>query len=282
MAPRAHLVELDIAWHDPRENHARALRLLDREGTSPGDLAVLPEMFATGFSFETALTIDRDGTTLAFVRKVARDRGIWVAAGRSIASGNAGAPGESPRALNVLTVAGPDGAVACEYTKVHPFTIGGEAERFDSGRAPAMFDWGDGGLRVCPTICYDLRFPELYRLGVLGGAEAFIVAANWPDARQAHWRALLIARAIENQAFVLGVNRCGSDPRLRYAGGSIAISPRGEVLGELPASDAPNGPDGRILSVEISPEEARTWRRKFPALQDIRLLDRAMGRHPPR
>jgi predicted amidohydrolase len=118
---------------------------------------------------------------------------------------------------------------------------------------------------VCPAICYDLRFPELFRLGLLKGAEVYALGANWPDARQAHWRALLIARAIENQAFVLGVNRTGRDPHLNYAGGSIAVGPQGEVLGELAAEEA-------VLSVEIAPREVHAWREKFPAWKDGKLL----------
>src|SRR5690606_2545669 len=85
-------------------------------------------------------------------------------------------------------------------------------------------------------ICYDLRFPELWRLGALAGAEVFTIGASWPDARQHHWRSLLIARAIENQAYVVAVNRVGRDPHLGYAGGSMIVSPMGEVLAEADAA----------------------------------------------
>jgi predicted amidohydrolase len=95
----------------------------------------------------------------------------------------------------------------------------------------------------------------------------FAIGACWPDSRHAHWRALLIARAIENQAFVLGVNRTGKDPALSYAGGSIAVGPRGEVIAEL-------GAEERVLSVEIQPSALREWRSKFPAWKDGRLLGR--------
>ncbi len=260
---KAHLVELDIAWHDRKENVARVRRLLDGAGVARGDLVVLPEMFDTGFSFETVVTIDAGGETLGFVSGLATELGAWVAAGRSVASGD--------RALNVMTCVDAEGKTVCEYAKIHPFSIGGEDERFDAGKEVRSFAWG--GLRVVPTICYDLRFPELYRLGVLAGGEAFIVAANWPESRQSHWRALLIARAIENQAYVLGVNRCGSDPRLRYLGGTIVVSPRGEVVAETTGEAVC---PGRVLSVEIDADEVRTWRRKFPALRDIRLLGEAM------
>jgi len=115
------------------------------------------------------------------------------------------------------------------------------------------------------SICYDLRFPELFRMGVLQGAQLIALGANWPDARHTHWRALLIARAIENQAFVLGVNRTGTDPHLSYAGGTIAIDPRGTILGEL-------GHGEGVLSIDIDPKVVTDWRATFPALRDIRLI----------
>src|SRR5690606_21197988 len=115
-------------------------------------------------------------------------------------------------------------------------------------------------------VCYDLRFAELFRRGLKLGAEVYVIGANWPAARAAHWRTLLVARAIENQAVVLGVNRCGNDPHLAYAGGPIAVGPKGDILGEL--GEAPG-----ILSVEVSPESIRDWREEFPAWRDARLLN---------
>jgi omega-amidase len=109
-------------------------------------------------------------------------------------------------------VFGAGGKLLAEYAKVHPFTFGREPEAFEGGDGVVTYAWG--GLTVCPAVCYDLRFPELFRHGLMRGAEVFCLGANWPDARQAHWRALAMARAIENQAFVLAVNRVGRDPHL--------------------------------------------------------------------
>jgi predicted amidohydrolase len=158
--------------------------------------------------------------------------------------------------------------VLAEYAKIHPFSYGREPERFEGGVEITVYRWGEEAgqaLTVCPAICYDLRFPELFRLGLFRGAEAFAVGANWPESRQHHWRALLIARAIENQAVVLGVNRTGRDPNLAYAGGSIAVGPRGDILGELGSEEA-------VLSVEIDPREVHAWRERFPAWRDIKLM----------
>lgn len=274
---RAHLVQLDIAWEDPARNFERVADLLDREHVHPGDLVLLPEMFDTGFSLNTGKTADAGGT-LTFLTALAMDLKAFVQGGRTVrAEGGKG----GARATNRATVIAPDGRVLCDYSKVHPFSFGREPERFDGGTEVFTYRWASAvapssspphlptsspaqGLSVCPAVCYDLRFPELFRIGLLKGAEVFALGANWPEARQAHWRALLIARAIENQAYVLGVNRTGRDPNLNYVGGSIAVGPRGEVLGEL-------GPEERVLSVEVQPQHLHSWRETFPAWRDLKL-----------
>lgn len=257
---RAHLVQFDLAWEDKPRNFNTVETLLARAAPDPGDLVILPEMFDTGFSFNTPRTADHDGSTATFLTNLARERRLWVQGARTLHESH------SPKATNRALVVGPDGRSICDYAKIHPFTFGKEADHFMGGSDIATYRWGgpDGPI-VCPAICYDLRFPELFRLGLLKGAEIFAVAANWPDARHAHWRALLIARAIENQAIVLGVNRTGRDPALTYAGGSIAIGPKGDVLAEL-------GPEQAVLSVPVDITHVRQWRATFPAWRDLKLI----------
>jgi len=117
---------------------------------------------------------------------------------------------------------------------------------------------------VQPAVCYDLRFPELFRTPAARGAELICVIANWPAARESHWLALLKARAIENQAYVAAVNRCGRDPNVEYAGRSQIIGPRGEVL-----EDAGNGE--AVIAAELDATLLRQYRGQFPALGDVRL-----------
>jgi len=116
---------------------------------------------------------------------------------------------------------------------------------------------------VAPFICYDLRFPELFRMAVRQGAQLYVVIANWPASRVHHWVTLLQARAIENQAYVVGVNRCGSDPKVAYAGRSLVVSPRGVIL-----ADAGGGE--RVLSAELDLAALQAYRAEFPVLQDMR------------
>jgi predicted amidohydrolase len=257
---RAHLIQMDIAWEDKQANYDKAERLISRAAPEPGDLILLPEMFDTGFSFNVERTSDSDVATLNFLAELARDHEVYIQGARTVLEQGA------THAENRATIIDPSGRILADYAKIHPFSFGKENERFRGGNAVVTWQWGSAeyGLRVCPAICYDLRFPELFRTGLSMGAEAFTLGASWPEARAAHWRALLIARAIENQAFVFGVNRTGRDPNVTYAGGSIAVSPRGEILGEL-------GPEEAPLSAEVNVQDLRNWREKFPAWRDGRL-----------
>ena len=119
------------------------------------------------------------------------------------------------------------------------------------------------GFRVSMFVCYDLRFPEDFRTGVRRGATLFIVVANWPASRERHWRVLLEARAVENQAYVVGVNRCGADPNVAYAGGSVVFDPRGGLVAE--AAD-----QACLLTAELDPGLLADYRAGFPALRDMR------------
>lgn len=259
---RAHLVQMDLAWEDRAENHRRLAHLLrgvpGLQGS--GDLVVLPEMFDTGFSFRLERTADGDGRTLGFLCETARQCGVTIHGSRTVV-------GADGRGRNRATVVGPDGRVLVEYDKIHPFSFGRESEFFTGGGEVVTYPWAAGGEMVtaCPAVCYDLRFPELFRMGMLKGAELFVLGANWPKPRKIHRRVLSIARAIENQAVMLCVNRAGSDPHLEYAGGSIAVGPTGEVLGEA-------GEGEEVLTVEVDVAGIREWRERFPAWKDVRLI----------
>jgi predicted amidohydrolase len=274
MAMDIHLVQMDIARGKPALNRAKVQALTANIKPAKPTLIVLPELFSTGYLDESALQTDgadliptaaEDGMALAsaaredraFFASLARKLGSWVAG----ATVEGGAPGLDGNAgyRNVSLLYAPDGTESAAYRKVHPFSYGGEDRIFSKGNEIVTTDIGDW--IVQPTICYDLRFPELYRAGSRRGAHLILVQANWPEARQLHWETLLRARAIENQAFVAGVNCTGSQGSLRYAGGSAILSPKGETL-------AAGGPGEGVVRARIELEACKAWRKHFPALRD--------------
>ena len=155
----------------------------------------------------------------------------------------------------------PGGTEISRYTKLQPFTPGGEADNYEAGSTVATWKWH--GLIVSPFVCYDLRFPEHFRAAARAGAELITVIANWPMARIHHWVALLQARAIENQAFIVGVNRSGTDPKFTYNGRSLVVSPKGDIL-----ADAGHGES--VVSADIDREFLLNYRRDLPFLKDMR------------
>mgnify|MGYP002622408296 FL=1 len=235
---RAALVELDTAWEDPAANRARIRGALENV---QADAAILPEMAFSGFS--VAAPADPDAEP--FLRALARERGLALVAGHV---------GEGPR--NTAVAVDASGVVLARYAKLQPFALAREREHLRGGARRPLFALG--GMRAAMLICYDLRFPEAFREAALGGAELFLVLANWTSRRIDHWRTLLRARAIENQAYVLGVNRTGRDPHETYASSSLAVGPKGETLLEGPGV------------VQLDPRAVREWRAEFPALRDIR------------
>ncbi len=236
--------QFDIAWEQKATNLA-AVRGMLRSAALPSEtLVALPEMFATGYSMNVAAICD-DGKEVA---ALAREFGVWLIAGvvRQNAAG---------RGLNEALMVSPEGVERERFCKLHPFPLASENQHFDAGQRVVAVRCS--GCIVSPMICYDLRFPEGFRTAVGSGAELFVVIANWPANRHDHWRTLLAARAIENQAYVLGVNRCGSDPNANYAGGSMMFDPRGKILAEA-------GPEPCVLRAEINIADLIHYRKDFP------------------
>jgi len=247
-------VQLDTVWEDKAANHAKLAAMLAADPPAPGTLVVLPEMWATGFSMNVAaITETSDAETKASQAGQAAAYQIGLL-------GGVVTTGADGRGRNEAVLFGMDGQEVARYTKMHPFSYGGESRHYGRGSDVVLFEWQ--GLKVAPFICYDLRFPEAFRRAARLGAEVFCVIANWPQAREDHWMTLLKARAIENQAYVVGVNRCGDDPNLHYGGRSLIFGPRGEVL-------ADGGVEEGTLSARLDREALWAYRHEFPALDDI-------------
>jgi len=250
---RVHLLQYDIAWGDPPANRATVTALAGRAGTAPGDLIVLPETAFTGFDLDPSRTLPDAAAAEGFLADLARRHRCTVVGGFV-------APDALGRPANQSLAFSPAGDLLARYVKIQPFTLGGERKVHAAGDRIVRFDWQ--GLSVAPFVCYDLRFPELFREATRQGAEMFVVIANWPARRTHHWVTLLLARAIENQALVVGVNRCGSDPAAGYPGRSVVVSPHGFVVADA-------GEGERVVTAAVDPDEIREWRRDFPALRDM-------------
>lgn len=252
---RAVLCQPDPAWEDPLTSKRRIAALLDTEPIAPGSLIVLPEMAVTGFSMNTRATAEPPGgPTEKFFADLARLHQSCLLGGVIT---------EWQGALRNQAVAiAPDGTVLARYSKQHPFSLAGEADTYPAGNSPVVFDWE--GFRIAPFVCYDLRFPDVFRAAVAQGATLLAVIANWPSPRHHHWHTLLAARAIENQAAVIGVNRAGSDPFHTYSGGSRILDAQGQSLADAGKAET-------LLSVSLQPQEVARWRSEFPALRDAGL-----------
>ncbi len=256
MKMRLYAVQNDIVWEDKHANFARVSALLTEARPLPNSLIVLPEMFATGFSKNLAKTRETSPSeTEAFLRCLAMDYQCCVIGG--LVGGQAAAPLGRNEALAIA----PDGSVLSRYVKRQPFTGGDEHRVHEPGDSVAVFDWQ--GYRIAPLICYDLRFPELGRDAVRQGADVLIYIASWPIKRAQHWVTLLQARAIENLAWVIGVNRCGTDPEFSYPGRSIIVDPHGNIVAD--AADREG-----VLESSLDLAVVQNWRRDFPALRDMR------------
>jgi omega-amidase len=248
-------VQSDIAWEDKTENFTRVRALLAGQAIESGSLIVLPEMFATGFSMNVAgIAEPEDGPTHGFLAELAREYASTVVGGVVTRAADG-------RGLNQAVVFDPAGKLLVRYSKIHPFSFGGESEHFAGGDQVLTFPWQ--GFTASAFVCYDLRFPEVFRHAARKGAELLIVIANWPEARSSHWQALLPARAIENQCYLVGVNRVGSDPQLQYAGHSRIFDPKGHVLAAAETAT-------QVISAAVDRVSLLDYRRKFPSLADIR------------
>jgi predicted amidohydrolase len=250
-------LQFDITWENKPANFEKVRRLLAQASPEKDSLVVLPEMFATGFSMNVkAIAEQYGGETEQFLASVAREFAIRLIAGAAMRC-------HDGKVRNKALVFSPEGKLIAFYAKMHPFTPGGEADHYTAGEQPVAFRWGE--CTVSPFVCYDLRFPEIFReAAAVHQPELFTVIASWPEKRIQHWIRLLQARAIENQAYVLGVNRVGSDPYYAYSGRSMIVDPLGEILADA-------GENEGFIQAEVDLANLRKYREGLPFLVDMRL-----------
>lgn len=247
------VIQHDITW----ENHAATFAALSPEIMAAADngarLVVLTEMFAVGFSANTeAIAEGPDGPSTTFLLEQARRHGIWIVGSACIRTSRARLPS------NVAVLVGPDGSVN-RYAKRHLFSYTGEDTRVAPGHDLLTVDVD--GMRTSLFVCYDLRFADDFWT-LAPDTDAYIVVANWPAARTAHWRSLLVARAIENQAYVVGANRVGTGGSIDYEGDSLVVDPLGNVL-------ADGAGEGQvILTASLDPAKVADVRTRYPFIAD--------------
>lgn len=248
---RVSLIQTDIVWEDKRKNLEQTHQYIRRlEGVS--DLAVLPEMFSTGFTMNSRqLAEPTDGETITTLKR-------W-AARYNVAINGSYIAREKEDCYNRAFFLTPEGE-SYFYDKRHLFRMGDEPLHFSAGCEKPIVSYR--GWNICMLICYDLRFPVWSRnAGNL--YDLLLYPANWPASRRLVWDTLLPARALENMSYVCGVNRTGTDGNgLRYDGGSILYSPKGKAMASFPADEQ------GVVTTEIDLTSLHELRRKFPAWKD--------------
>ncbi|HSW55791.1 MAG TPA: nitrilase-related carbon-nitrogen hydrolase [Ignavibacteriaceae bacterium] len=248
------LVQYSPAWEDKEINKKKILSLL--QNIRGVELFIFPEMTLTGFTMKSKeMSETIQGDSFRFFSSIAREKSTNIFAGII--------ERRDKRIYNTLIHIKPDGNLLKLYRKIHPFSYSGENENYYAGVKPAstkIKNW-----KIGLTICYDLRFPELYRK--YGKKRTYLIVniANWPDTRIEHWRTLLKARAIENQCYVAGVNRVGKDPKLNYVGFSSVFDPMGKEIVSVEN-------DEKFILVDLDKNYVNEVRTKFPFLDDIKLI----------
>ena len=250
-------IQLDIAWEDPKTNYEKVTPWIDAAVGAGARLIVLPEMFACGFSMNTETIAEPEhGPSATFLSEVAESRRVWVCG--SVPERRAGAE----RPANTLILASPQGELT-RYRKIHPFSYADEHLHYEPGSEFVTVDVE--GLRCSFFVCYDLRFADEF-WATAPQTDCYVVVANWPEPRREHWSTLLHARAIENQAYVVGINRVGkggAKGSLSYTGDSRIFDPLGRPLAAASIEET-------MLLANVSADEVARVRATFPFLQDRR------------
>lgn len=250
------LAQMDVLLGKPHKNLAKARDMIAKAAGQGSDIIVFPELWSTGYDLENAAahsTPTHKGI-FAQISSLASEHNIHIL-------GSCLSLLEAGRFGNTAVFFGPDGEILGEYTKTHLFQLMDEHKYLSPGEHPTIIDtsWGKAGL----AICYDLRFPELFRAYALAGAKIIFLPAEWPHPRLNHWQILLRARAIENQMYIVACNRVGTSKDTHFCGHSCIIDPWGEMVMEA-------GEDEGILTAEIGINKVDEVRSSIPIFADRR------------
>lgn len=252
------LVQLDIRWESKKINCERAEEFIKKASHEKCDIVVFPEMFNTGFSMNiSAIAENKDGETASVLSDMAKRYEINLIAGFPVKAF------DGKKGKNIAVVYDRKGECIARYVKIHPFSFASEDRHYAAGNNTVIFNIE--GMSSGIFICYDLRFPEVFRT-IAKDVQSIFVIANWPSSRKEHWETLLKARAIENQCFIIGVNRIGTDGNeIHYPGNSKVFDPSGiEIC-------SGNDTDEYVTCIIDTRKVAET-RLRFPFLNDMRIF----------
>ncbi len=248
------LVQYSPIWENKAASFEKITSLLSN--VSDIDLLIFPEMTLTGFTMESDKFAENlFAETYIYFSSLAKEKKCAVMYG-VIEKGKR-------KNFNTLVHLNNQGKIVSSYRKIHPFSYSKENLFYGKGKEVVVTK--AKGLKIGLSICYDLRFPELYRHYAKEKVDLIVDIANWPDTRIEHWRTLLKARAIENQCYIAGVNRVGDDPKLHYNGFSSVFDPMGKEIAAVKNNE-------QIISAEIDKSYVAEVRKKLPFLDDIRLI----------
>lgn len=247
------LVSLDQVWENKTANQLKCHNYIIQASKFKAELIIFPEMTLTGFSMNTKLIAEKpdQSPTIKFFSQQAKQNNLSIAFGMVFE--------KDDKATNNLSIINKDGNLLSTYTKIHPFSFSGENKYYLAGDELITCEIADATIGL--TICYDLRFPEIFQ-ALSQNCNLIITIANWPERRAKHWNTLLEARAIENQSFIAGVNRTGADMNnLRYVKSAVVFDPTGEKMEPIHSFL-----DMDIYDLNLS--DSQSERNSFPVKQD--------------
>lgn len=257
MRNKVALIQMDVTYGDPKVNFARVNKWVMDAVQSGADIVVLPELWDTGYDLERLdVLADKDAhATTEFLSDLAKQHNVTIIGGSVAENSKDGMK-------NTMLVINRNGELVHKYSKLHLFQLMDEHLHLVEGQDEADFELD--GVPSAGFICYDIRFPEWVRKSAVNGAKVMYVVAEWPKPRINHWRALLQARAIENQCYVVACNRVGSDPNNEFGGMSLVVDPWGGIVTE-------GGDEEKMVLAEIDLDKVDDVRKRIPIFQDRRV-----------
>lgn len=251
---RVALAQTNIVWENKTANRKICERFVKQAAAKKADLIVFPEMTLTGFSMDVKKVSkdEKNSPSVEFFKKLAKRYSTDIIFGIVLKSGKKG--------TNNLLMANKSGKISAKYRKIHSFSLAGENKYYEAGNKLEIINYK--GFKISFLICYDLRFAGLAQALSKRRLDVLFIIANWPKQRAEHWRALLKARALDLQSYVVGINRVGSGKGNKYAGDSMVIAPDGEIKLHLKNQS--------LRVAELNKKNIGEYRKEFPFLKDLK------------